>query len=132
MVVPEFAQAGDVYLITGQGLISNRVPFTVNDDPLGAGICQIIPSSGVADTPVVVKGDRFDEEADGQGEDNLVFTDNVFAPVSDWSNHNIAARVPEGAQDGSVVVTKRREVDRQCIGFSIGSVSYTHLRAHET
>ncbi|MBD3359100.1 MAG: hypothetical protein GF365_00105 [Candidatus Buchananbacteria bacterium] len=121
VVVPEGSQPGDVYLITEQGLQSNQVAFEVNDNPLGAGICQIEPNMGIAGSNIIVKGDRFDEEGDGQGEDQLLFNDNKSASVSGWQNRTLSATVPTGAIDGNVVVTKRREVDRQCAGFSIGS-----------
>ncbi len=116
--VPEGAEPGDLYLITGTGLESNRVNYEVNDDPLGAGICQITPTFGEPDEVVVVQGDRFEVE---KGNSNLIFTDRAIATTSYWDNKTITGNVPAGAETGEVVVTKRIETGRACAGFSIGT-----------
>jgi hypothetical protein len=121
VVVPDQARSGDVYLVTEKGLTSNLVKFTVNNKPLGPGLCELSPSVAAEGTSISAKGDRFDEAGDGRGNDNIIFNNNKIAASFVWTNRNIVAEVPVGAIDGDVVVTKKQETGRKCAGFSIGA-----------
>jgi len=118
VVVPDLTETGNVYLVTAKGLESNRVKFTVNNNPLGAGLCQIVPSSGAIGINVTAQGDRFE---DSQGDSQLVFTNKKTALASIWTNRNITATVPTQAISGGVVVTKKMQVGQVCAGFHIGA-----------
>ncbi|MFA5188448.1 MAG: LamG-like jellyroll fold domain-containing protein [Patescibacteria group bacterium] len=124
VVVPAGTQSGDVYLVTAQGglnnegIESNRVRFTVNDNLLGAGLCQILPAKGKINQAVTIKGVRFE---DTRGESNLIFSKSKIASINNWSAKNIAASVPAGTETGSVVVTKRILTGKICAGFHIGA-----------
>ncbi|MCX6743766.1 MAG: hypothetical protein NT116_06075, partial [Candidatus Parcubacteria bacterium] len=125
VVVPEGTETGDVYLVTAlggptnTGIESNKVRFTVNNNLLGAGLCQITPVKGVANTAVTVKGDRFGEPKDPAS--LLIFNKNKNATINTWSDKNITAHVPAATITGPVVVTKQFLTGQACVGFHIGS-----------
>ncbi len=149
-IVPPGAESGGVYIKTARGLDSNKVQFTVNNKPLAAGLCDVFTlyntcdggtKSGLAcktdancsggglctakrshngqpGNQVFAEGDKF---GDTQDLSNLIFTLNRPADITLWSNRNLEAEIPAGAMTGNVVVAKRIETGRTCIGFHIGS-----------
>ena len=148
-VVPPGAESGDVYVVTVNGIESvNRLPFEVNTKPLGAGLCEVynlqpyIENKEAIDSGEVefigenigrgleyvrAEGDRFGDE---QGDSNLIFYSNVttligtpteLEPAEPWSDQLIMGQINPAAQTGLVVVNRKIETGRQCVGFSIGS-----------
>ena len=149
-IVPEGAQSGDVYIKTAKGLESNRVRFTVNNNPLGAGLCDVYTVFKTCDggsksgficqsnancpggscsidnrSKTGTPGDQVFAEGDRFGNEkelsDLVFTFNNPAEINLWSNRNLAGVIPAGAITGDVKVVKRLETGRSCVGFSIGN-----------
>jgi len=120
-VVPDGSTSGEVYVQTANlGLQSNKVNFTVNNNPLGAGLCQLAPDRGLPGDTAYALGDRFGEIQDSS---QLIFSTNQNATIAlnGWSNNSLEGIVPVDATNGDVVVTKKLETGRVCAGFHIGS-----------
>lgn len=126
-VVPPDVRSGDVYIMTAYEIESNRKTYTLNDKPLGPGLCYLkdesnqLKYSGKANDFVRAVGDKFGDE---QGSSNLVFFDKQMAEVPDpvfWTNTTIDTYIPIRSESGDVVVMKVVEKGRRCAGFSIGS-----------
>jgi len=133
-VVPEGAESGlarvetnlplpFVSLITKE---EDSKSFTVNQDPLGPGICELDPNKGQVGIQVKVKGDRFEETP---REGKLIFFPNqvINYPAGGWSNNLITANVPALTMTGPVKVTKTLTLitGRKCtgipfLGFCVG------------
>lgn len=135
-IVPAYARSGGVYIKTKTGIESNRKTFTVNNRPLGAGLCALIPSEAFTEDLILATGDRFEDPPEGEikpTESNLIFTDNENAEITLWSYQNIQAKVPVSAISGDVYVNKSVLVGKACVGFSIGGFcpSNTYEDAYE-
>ncbi len=125
-IVPPGADSGNVYIKTAKGLESNRVQFTVNNNPVGPGLCDVYTltndgqhsHNGRNGDQVFAEGDNF---GDSQDSSNLIFSADVSADINLWSNRNIEAMIPVGAVSGGVFVNKRLQTGSNCIGFHIGS-----------
>ena len=135
-IVPAGAKTGDVYIKTEIGIESNRQRFTVNTKPLGAGLCSITPAQGSIGEVVYAFGDRFEEPPSGEiqpADSDLIFTSNINAPISLWSNQNIVAKIPTGSTSGDVIVNKKVIVGQACVGFHIAGFcpSNTYENAYE-
>ncbi|MCX6740627.1 MAG: IPT/TIG domain-containing protein [Candidatus Parcubacteria bacterium] len=125
----------NVYVITKQALQSRDFTYTLNNNPIGAGLCAIfdpvclltndpslcIKTSGRVTDIVSAQGVRF---GDTKESSELLFSSNVPAVVSlagDWSDSNITAKIAIDSVSGDIVVTKKILVGQKCSGFSIGS-----------
>ena len=97
VTVPAFATAGSVnVVVTVGGVDSNNSPFTILPNITG-----VSPSSGPANTPVIINGTSF-------GASGTVTFNGTNAPnITSWSATSISVTVPVGAATGlgSVVVT---------------------------
>ncbi|MFA5129712.1 MAG: IPT/TIG domain-containing protein [Patescibacteria group bacterium] len=78
---------------------SNGVNFSVNTNPLGPGICSIVPRVAPVGTKVQISGQGF---TGGPG--TATFYQNAIGQTASWSNASIEAQVPSSAQTGPVVV----------------------------
>jgi len=126
VVVPDAAQSGGVYLETAKGATSNQKTFTVNNKPLGAGLCDVFTLTdkgdevkfGTVGDTVYATGDRF---GDSQGTSNLIFSNNAPAKITTWQNKNIVGTIVASSVTGDVYVLEKIEAGRACAGFHIGS-----------
>ncbi|MCX6744253.1 MAG: hypothetical protein NTX82_01880, partial [Candidatus Parcubacteria bacterium] len=125
--VPADAQTGGVKIITSKGLVSNEKTFKVNNNPLGAGLCALQDLSGAPKPngsptdPIKAIGVRFDAV---QGQNNLVFNERQNAVITDlanWTDSGIISTIPVSAVSGQVLVNKKVEAGRKCVGFAIAS-----------
>ena len=95
--VPSGATTGNV-LVTVVGLTSNGVLFTVATPPT---ITSVTPTSGPIGRSVTIAGTNFGAT---QGTSTVTFNGTTATPTS-WSATSIAAPVPAGTTNGSVVVS---------------------------
>lgn len=125
--VPEGALTGNLKIITANNLVSNEKLFTVNNKPLGPGLCDLqdlngeTKSVGSNGEGVQAIGVRFESE---QGLNNLVFNPSqnaIIADPTDWTDTKIISTIPLNATNGSVYVNKQVIVGQKCVGFSIAS-----------
>lgn len=124
--VPENYTAGSVreglhsvWVQTGgeKNLESNRVGFEVrNDDELRPGLCLLDPDNGPANgtLPVTAYGDGF-----GTSKGSLVFTQEISASVTAWSQSVIQSLVPSGAKSGSVYVKTSAKKASNPLSYSV-------------
>ncbi len=136
--MPDNAESGDVYIVTDRNLESNHKIYTVNDKPLGAGLCFVYTliagtasNNGQPGDKVFAAGVRFGESnyvttgATVEEVSKVIFNQNkpvAFAAQDDsWSDILIKTTVPTDAVAGEVIVTKKVEIGSRCKGFHISS-----------
>ena len=103
--VPAGVTSGLV-VVTVNGAASHGIRFTVT--PAGAGrpaIAWVSPEEGAAGTVVTVRGTNFGPSTDAPAGTGGVSFNGVWAWPTSWSETEIRAPVPAGAQSGLVVVT---------------------------
>ena len=103
--VPAGVTSGLV-VVTVNGAASHGIRFTVT--PAGAGrpaIAWVSPEEGAAGTVVTVRGTNFGPSSGAPAGTGGVSFNGVWAWPTSWSETEIRAPVPAGAQSGLVVVT---------------------------
>jgi cysteine-rich repeat protein len=122
--VPEVFQDGTtdvglgnytLHVVTNAGVESNRLDFTVNEEPPTPGLCNISPASALAGETVTLHGDNF-----GDFEGAVTFTSALNGGLGDWSDDLVTVTVPAGAVTGPVILDAADGVGSNPVNFEVG------------
>jgi len=89
------------FQLCASGIMPYNLVINEIEDDIIPEINEITSESGVAGDTITINGVFFGEQ---QSSGRVVFFDNVDAEIVSWSDSSIVCYVPEGAQDGPVVV----------------------------
>lgn len=93
-----------IAVVNGEGEVKFSIPFKVNEDAPGPGICFISPDYGSEDEIVNIYGEGF---GDKEGFGGAEYYDNKFGKIISWSDERIKSQTPSQAGTGAL----RIEID---------------------
>ncbi|RMD51147.1 DUF4215 domain-containing protein [Candidatus Parcubacteria bacterium] len=103
-----------LYIESSDGVQSEGIDFTVNNDDPTPGICKLDPDSGASGDEVTIYGERL-----GSSEGEVTFYNDVSASISNWSNDEITVNVPDGVSTGPITVTSAAGDDSNTLNFAV-------------
>ncbi|RLD10094.1 MAG: hypothetical protein DRI44_06940, partial [Chlamydiae bacterium] len=104
-----------VVVTTAKNRESNKIDFSVTDDPLTPGICALIPDQGPEGAKVNIWGNGF---LSGEGRVEF-WQDKQAEDIFSWDRDHIFTQVPNGAQTGPLIVTNNDEKNSNRVTFKV-------------
>ena len=100
------------------GLASNKIDFSINNNTPSPGICGLSPNNGPIGTPVQIQGERFGSAG------TISFYNNVNASVFGWGSTLVNTAVPAGVSTGPVIISTSG-VKSNSVNFTVSDCSQT-------